>query len=156
MPKAVNAKYDPLSDSIYVFDFDKTLVTLPVDIEHVRGQVLSLMLKHELPGPARPLLGVLEKMKRIGGDSLKAECENIIKKGELDAIGHATPMMGLKELDASLKGRDWAVHTNNNSNPVARCLEQWMAHGPALIVGRNDVGEPKPNPEGLVLSLIHI
>ena len=139
-----------LSDPVYVFDFDKTLVSLPVDIEYVRKRVQLLMKEHDIEGEPRPLLGVLEKMKERGGQRLKDECETIIKEGEMAAVGSSTPMPGLEELDAALKGERWAVVTNNNSDPVKLSIGKWMRQMPSLVVGRNDVQLAKPSPEGLI------
>lgn len=132
-----------------MFDFDRTLVTLPVDIDSLRLEVQAVMASVGLKGPARPMLRVLRQLRERGGDACGAKAESLVARAEAKAAMRAQAMPGLGECLGALAGERWGVVTNNSKACVGLALTQLGLPLPDAVVGRDSVKLPKPNPEGL-------
>jgi HAD superfamily hydrolase (TIGR01549 family) len=144
-----------------VFDMDGTLISLPVDIEEARLRIAELFGPYGFSGPFRPILSVLRDAARWaaerGGDAadLERAGRDILDQFEVQAARAARVAQDAVFVVSTLKRRGIALGLLTDNG--RRCVEPALRRAGldpaafAVIVTRDDVTCPKPDPEGLRL-----
>lgn len=145
----------------FVFDLDGTLLDLPVDIEPVRERAAAPLRARGFTGELRPILETIEAAAAELATSesdrrvLVAAAREEIAAAEEHAASAASARPGAARILAAVRaaGAGLGILTNNGR----RCIASALTHagltepvGGAPIITRDEVGRPKPDPEGLV------
>ncbi|MEA2457201.1 MAG: phosphoglycolate phosphatase [Thermoleophilaceae bacterium] len=137
---------------VVVVDFDNTLVRLDVDWDSVRER-----LGHAADAAGAEVDGfgvwpLMQAARRPGRSDLLAEMEAIVTDAELSGAEGPRNQALVDWLDCRAADTPLSVLSLNSRRAVAKAL---AAHGlderVAHIVGREDVREVKPDPEGLLV-----
>jgi HAD superfamily hydrolase (TIGR01509 family) len=142
-----------------LFDMDGTLLRLEVDIEEVRLQLAALFGPFGVTRPFRPVLPRIREAAREavarGGDeqSLAAQGFAILSRFEVDGARSARPREGARDVVNALhaRGVPLGIVTDNGSAcvPVALAAAGLPAGAFTVIVTRDELAAPKPDPEGV-------
>jgi len=140
-----------------VFDLDGTLVVLDIDIEAVRARVAQLFSAAGIVRPFSPILTAIDAAAtELGvdtGPALRSQALEMITRAEVAAAGRARPRRGAAELvRAAARVGEVSVVTNNSRWAAELALQRLVPEIAPVIVGREDVARPKPDPEGILLA----
>ena len=139
---------------LVIFDLDETLLRLPVDWEGVKKDVIAYgneeKLEFDENAHILPLSAAVsstpDRKKEVDSIWRRHETETIEKKG-VERYPEAEEFV--KTLRA--KGFLLAIASNNNHATIDLALEKaGMRNAFALIIGRDDVQNPKPAPDMLL------
>jgi len=144
---------------LIVFDFDGTLVRIPIDYERAKRSLKGFFESNGVPIRSNLLITMLEEgVSEIGkGDAKTAELAlkaayGILGECEMEAADEAKEIQGARQvLDAvSGHGLRMALVTRNGSKMVHSVLERLgLKKYFEIIVTRDDVRKMKPEPDGL-------
>lgn len=136
-----------------IFDMDGTLLRLDVDIEEVRMRLGALFAPHGVTRPFRPILArIRAAAAEVGDAQLERAGLAILDDWEVRAAQSARARSGAGEVVAALRARGTKLGlvTDNGRACVGAAL---AAAGIPLvfdvIVTRDDVPAPKPDPAGI-------
>jgi HAD superfamily hydrolase (TIGR01549 family) len=143
--------------SAVLFDMDGTLLRLDVDIEEVRLRLAALFAPHGVTRPFRPILRrISEAAAEAGKTELRAAGLAILDEWELKGARVARPRAGAVAAARTLaeQGTKLGIVTDNGRACVETALRA-AGFDPAwfqIIVTRDDVPAPKPDPAGVLLA----
>jgi phosphoglycolate phosphatase-like HAD superfamily hydrolase len=150
----------PTTARAVLFDLDGTLLWLAVDIERVRRELSGLFAPRGFDGRFAPVLPSIEEAARTVAGS-EAERRALVRQGrglldaaELTAARSSRARGGAGPLLAELaaRGIEWGVITDNGAACAAPALATAGLAPPAVprvVVTRDDVDRPKPDPGGV-------
>ncbi len=151
-----------LKPKAVIFDFDETLFFLDVAWEKMRKYLSEKFLKLGYKSNFKPVyadlenvLGKVEKdYGKIYTNKVRNECLDYIQEQELIGLknGHANPQARsvLEKLGKS--GVRYGIVSNNSKKVIKQALREF-SWPEGEIIGREDVLEIKPSPEGTILCL---
>ncbi len=139
---------------VLIFDFDETIGTLRVNWKKVKSDIHDLYKKmYNIDYDSIWISDTLNKVYKRFGKEAKEAANNLIKSHELK---------NLKEFAFNNKVRDFIVENSNkyiivvwsgNSSDIVKHALNEIIGCFKLIIGREEVGLLKPEPEGLDLIL---
>jgi pyrophosphatase PpaX len=149
------------------FDFDGTLVFLPIDYARMRERLQELFLKYSVESDFHPLIksitDSLSKLKarnspQIEVDKIEHEAYFIIEDEEVKSIDNSELAEGAKEVLSSLKeeGCKIAIVSRNGRKCINQGILKYGLPEPDLIISRDelsDLTKLKPHPEQANLGL---
>jgi len=148
------------SQTTILFDLDKTLLALPVDIEGARDELHHFFAQRGILRTFRPILVTIREAARAASDDLREQVfleQNamaILARYDLEASKHATPCSKARSVISELHSRHitLGIVTNNGRACVIPALTAAGISPDSfkVIIGREDVSNPKPAPEGLL------
>lgn len=152
--------------SAVFFDFDGTLVSLPVNYTRMRNRLSKLFATHGVKSNFKPLLDSVEHLLAELKDknypvSLLREARNkayaIIEDEELVSVNQAQLANGAKKLLSFLQGNEIKVViiSRNGMGCIQACIEALDIPKPELIISRDEVDfeELKPAPRQATMAL---
>lgn len=143
-----------------IFDMDGTLLRLQVDIEEARLRVAELFAPYGYREGFRPILWHIEQASRhadragVDGAKLRRRARALVDEQEIIGAREAKMREGASELLAALgaRGIPLGLVTDNGRACVEPALS--AAGLPAslfqVVVTRDDVPYPKPDPAGIL------
>ncbi|MCK5600748.1 HAD-IA family hydrolase [Candidatus Pacearchaeota archaeon] len=143
---------------LVIFDLDDTLIRSQIDYNKLRHK-LSVLFPNK-PSPSelayKPILSLLKQLSKLHSENY-IKAKKIVERTERDAVLNAQIMEGASDVPHILAQYNvqGAIYTNNSSENVKLYLERpgFDFLNQFLILTRNDVREPKPNPEGILKIL---
>jgi len=150
-----------------LFDFDGTLVFLPIDYSGMRRRLQRLFSKHGIKSSFHPLLGsieqclsemMLKKYPHFKIENVKNDAYRIIEDEEVKAVKKAKLANGVKDVIAGLKqkGVKTAIVSRNGRKCIQMCISKFELPALDVIVARDDLrdaGSLKPDPRHALLCL---
>lgn len=146
-----------------LFDFDGTLVFLPINYDQMRSKLKELFLQFGIESDFYPLIDSIEDSLLKLKDNVSKSLLKIIKKRayfivdeeELKSIKNAKLANGTKEVLSTLKKNNIriAIISRNGKKCINEGISRLNITKPDLIVSRNDVSELKPDPEHIMVAL---
>ncbi len=144
-----------------IFDLDSTLIQAKIDFVEMKKHMIALLEKHghpkdELSPTDQTTVRIMECAKEIWDETAKprdecteieAQIEEIMNKGELDAIVNLTEIDGACNAIKSFKekGIKLAILTRSHHAYALQALEKISAiEDFDVILGRGETPEPKP------------
>lgn len=140
---------------LVIFDLDETLLRIPADWDLVKKEVIAYGKKEGVQFDEKahiiPLSAAVSNT-----DERKNEVDSIWRKHELEAVEKkgVERYPKAEEFVKSLhgKGLKLAIASNNNHATIAAALEKaGISDCFAMLVGRDDVMNPKPAPDMLLM-----
>ena len=146
-----------------IFDLDGTLQSLEIDFHGLRAKLSGLFEGYGHPPLEGPLLEAVEKalldlsangMPAPGVLDARQRAIHIMDSWEMAAYPNARTFPGIQEALSELSSRGFglAVQSRACRAFVHRSLER-IGFAFDLVAAREDVGRPKPDPEGIHLIL---
>ena len=149
---------------VVLFDFDGTLVFLPIDYDRMRSKLKELFSQFGIESDFYPLIDSISKalaeLQRNGAtktcvEGVKRKAYAIIDYEELKAVEGAKLVKGTKDIFAFLKGKsiNIAIVSRNGKKCINKAISKFNLPKPNLIVSREDSTKIKPAPEHLMVAL---
>jgi len=141
-----------------LFDFDGTLVELPVNYSRMRKKLRVLFNKYNVSSEFKPLIPSVERCLSVlkrkgipngGIEKVRKAAYDIMDGEELFAIKSSRLMLGSKEVlnFAKKRGIKIVVFTRNCSRCVNAVFKKYNFPKPDLIASRDKVKMLKPDKE---------
>jgi phosphoglycolate phosphatase len=134
---------------VIFFDFDGTLVNLPIDYEKVREELKELFSEYKIVSEFRPLLASIEELsKKVPKEpNLEKRALSILDKFEIESLENATPNQPGIDMYLKFKkeGKTIVIVTRNCHLVVEMALNKFNIPMPKMILGRDDVDYVKPD-----------
>ncbi len=143
-----------------VLDVDGTVVTCPYDFNAMRVSVAELAAAYGVDTATLGVRGVLEQIDataaKLGspdGDVFRQRAEAAVEAIEVSAAATATFLPGAREALEELRARGLgiALITRNCRPASERVLTGFACYD--ILLARNDVPRPKPDPDHVLRSL---
>ena len=140
---------------LIIFDLDDTLIRSSIDYSKIRLKLIKLFPEEAKPSSIHtfPILKLLKKLKAIN-DELHKEGRIIVETNERAAVKGAVVMKGAENLPELLHkfNLTGVIYTNNSRDTVNlyQAKSEFTFLNKFNIITRNDVNNPKPDPEGLL------
>ena len=147
-----------------LFDFDGTLVSLDVDWKSVRQRLSALFQRFRVDFTTSSTLGSIRRAynsltqdpeRKKSADKFLYQAMELITQAEIAGLGKATLVLGAREILEWLAGVKIpvAILSNNDSCCIRMAFAKFGLPTPAVIIGRDTVGTPKPETEGALFTL---
>ncbi|OGY27623.1 MAG: hypothetical protein A2802_01310 [Candidatus Woykebacteria bacterium RIFCSPHIGHO2_01_FULL_43_29] len=147
---------------LVLFDLDDTLVHTYTDYELARREIKNYLVSLGLPQEVviKPIiLKIKESAKKLASNyaqqqQIETISLSIIEKVELEAVKNARVIEGSKPSLNYLrtKGLHVGIFSRTSSAAISKILAEADLGKFDIILGRNDLKEPKPDPEGILKS----
>lgn len=137
----------PVACRLIILDLDGTLVRMPVDWAGMKAALAERFPETSFA----QLTGGLRDVERRHGAEGRARCFEVIRRFERDNLEGTRPVDAMRALVSEHGGRTLlAVCSNNLHATIEDVLDSvGVREHFAILVGRDDVAECKPSPEGL-------
>jgi len=146
-----------------LFDFDGTLVHLPIDYTIVRHRLKGLFSQFGIKSDFHPLIESINNsllklenhLSKFLVKEVKKKANVILEDEELRSIENAKLAVGAREVLSFLKKNhiSVAIVSRNGRKCIEKCITKLNIPKPNLIVSRGDVIELKPNPKHVMAAL---
>lgn len=150
----------------FLFDLDGTLVSMELDFLKIRKKIKEILIKYGMPEEkirfGETTLESLYQMKKymiknsLNYESALRESIDLIREEEIKASKMCKPMEGSRELFEFLKDnkkRIGIITRNRRESTLISLKRAKLIEFCDLILTREDVLNPKPNPEHLKTAL---
>jgi len=153
-----------MSVKLILFDFENTLVRVRIDYESIREKVKSFFVEKGLPKNFnfKPILKKIDeaivvlKKRGLGEDEgLKKAALKIITQEECLASQKATLITGTKSTLKYLRSKNImiGIFSRTSEKAIKMTLDKFDLEPFNVLVGRETVLNPKPNPEGILFAI---
>jgi phosphoglycolate phosphatase len=140
-----------IGGEVVVVDLDNTLVKLEVDWDAVKAGLEELAAAAGADVEDEGIWPLMQAARRPGREPLLVEMEQFVTEAELAGAGGPRNQALVDWLDANADGRPVSVLSLNSRRAVAKALDgHGLGERIAHVVGREDVRQVKPDPEGLL------
>ena len=145
-----------------LFDFDGTLVFLPINYDRMRYKLKELFSQFGIKSDFHPLIDSIEdsllKLENVSkplAKVIKEKVYSIVDEEELKSIENAELANDAKEVLSALKmnNKKIAIISRNGEKCITECISRLNITKPDLIVSRNDVNKLKPDPEHIMVAV---
>ncbi|MCW1296178.1 MAG: HAD family hydrolase [Candidatus Parvarchaeota archaeon] len=143
-----------------LFDFDGTLVNIPINYKKIRLELKKLFLIHGIKTDFKIILKSIEKAYKIKDhekvNKLVNEAFSIVTKYEISGAKRAKEVLGAHNLLKKLKehGFKIAIISRNSYESIEIALKKTKLDKYIdLIISREDVKKIKPHPEMIKKAL---
>jgi len=147
-----------------LFDFDGTLVHLPIDYVRARRRLKELFSRFGVKSNFHPLLGSIEdslsELKNEGlpktlVKEIRRKAYAIINEEERLSMEGARPVDRARETLTVIKEKrlKFAIVSRNGTECVKKCISKLNLPEPDLVVAREDAKKLKPDPQQLTTTL---
>ena len=146
-----------------LFDFDETLVYLPIDYDNVKRRLKKLFLQFGIKSDFHPLIESINDsllklenhVSKLSASEIKKKAYAILEDEELKSIKNAKLVEGAKEVLSFLKENHVSivVVSRNGRKCIEKSVMKLNIPQPDLIVSRDDVIELKPSPKHAIVAL---
>jgi len=148
--KTNNTKSVSAGVSTVIFDFDGTLLTLPVDWAALKTEITKL--SDLSVGPDKIHFSkLLKKLRKQGRIDIFERVQGTIKRVEAKSITKAKINQQIVNCykKCFTKKMNIAIFTTNYKETVLKAVEKFGLPHPHLLIGREDVENTKPDIEGM-------
>ena len=133
-----------------IFDFDGTVVDLPVDWDACKRELAELAGRMSSLASSATVAGLVSAIREAHGEAGRAEAFGILRRFEVAALAS---MRSYSEVVAAIRDEAeprFALVSANSREIVVEALGRLgLADRFRAVIGREDVSVPKPAPEGL-------
>jgi phosphoglycolate phosphatase len=147
-----------------LFDFDGTLVHLPIDYASARRRLKGLFSRFGVKSNFHPLLESIEdSLSELENDGLtktlvrkiKRKAYAIINEEERLSVEGARQVDQVRETLAAIKKKrlKFAIVSRNGTECIKKCISKLNIPEPDLVVAREDTQKLKPDPQHLTIAL---
>lgn len=146
-----------------LFDFDGTLVHLPIDYTSVKRRLKGLFSQFGIKSDFHPLIESINNsllklephIPKFLVKEVKKNAYAILEDEELTSIENVKLALGAKEVLSILKKNyiSIVIVSRNGKKCIEKCVAKLNIPKPNLIVSRDDVIELKPNPKHAGVAL---
>lgn len=145
-----------MTPDVVVVDLDNTLVKLEVDWGALRERLADVAERAEVLVERHGIWPLMEAARQPGREPLLAEMERIVTETELAGARGPRNQALVDWLEENASGTPVSVLSLNSRHAVRRALETHdLAARVSHIVGREDVRQVKPDPEGMLVLAGH-
>lgn len=147
-----------------LFDFDGTLVYLPIDYASARRRLKELFSRFGVKSNFHPLLESIEdSLSELGNKGLpktsvkeiRRKAYAIINDEERLSVKSARLVDQARETLAAIKEKrlKFAIVSRNGTECIKKCISKLDIPEPDLVVAREDIKKLKPDPQHLTVAL---
>ncbi len=137
---------------LVIFDFDGTLVNMHQNSEGLRKKLKKYFTeKYGTTLSFKPMLQQLDNIREKLGEEAYREGIRIMDDDDLECVSKSEILKGTREFLKLLKnmGIRIAIFSRNSKKSVELMCKKFGINAD-MIVGREDVKRPKPEPDGLL------
>lgn len=141
----------PENIELIIFDFDGTIIDLEVDWNQLKEKLHQYAIKeYNYDCSFNPLDENLLLIKNKLGINAYSNLINMVADAEIKGIKKNKKKQEIVELIKKQHAQDKAIFSSNTRKAIESTLEL-LGLSPffSCIVGKEDVSNPKPSPEGL-------
>lgn len=146
----------PAATSLIIVDLDSTLAILPIDWVGMKRALADSFRDTAFTNLSEGLRDVSSRY----GEEGRRECFNVIRKFEKESISGMTPVQEMLDVIETYRGKKFFAICSNNMHATIDDVVHALGFGDVFsaLVGRDDVLESKPAPEGLhkILCQLHV
>jgi HAD superfamily hydrolase (TIGR01549 family) len=147
---------DPIQ--LIIFDLDETLVRSSINYTQIRTEIAEFFPKNSQLAHFNqtPILKLIEQLRGIDEDSFY-QARMLVEVSERNAVNEAIIMDGASAIPSILKkyNIEGVIYTNNTRETVKLYLRKlgFEFLSSFEIFTRDDIQNPKPDPEGIIMIL---
>lgn len=140
--------------TLIILDLDGTLAIMPIDWAGIKRALADAFQNTSFTNLSE---GVREVSNRYG-DEGRGRCFEIIRRFEKESVSGITPVQEVLNVLGIDRGKKLFAICSNNMHATIDDVVHALGLDDAFtaVVGRDDVLEPKPSPEGLLKILCEL